>query len=588
MKLLKTVLGKLGGISKAIVRFPMAFLALVTLTTINAVSIENNHDFSKQILSLVFAVFCFIVADILSEHFGKAILTKIIFNFIAAVISIGYYLFVLSLDNISMSLRVETIVTIFALFISFIWVPSINGRADFNDVFMSIFKAFFTSAFYSAIIWGGISLIIAAVDTLLVKVNENAYAHTANIIWVVWAPMLMLSLVPVFSDDEIEDEKIQKACSCPRFLEILLSYVLVPLVSIYTLVLLLYIVKTIFTKNWNDNLLEPMVLSYCIAVLLLYILLSNLINRFAITFRKIFPKILAPIALFQIVSSMIIVSSEGIIHSRYFVLMFGLYAVICGILLSIIPTRKNGIIAILAIAFALVCITPKIDAFSTSYASQSSIIQNILKKNNMLNDNNITPNANVSEDDKINLTRAVLYFESVNELKRLEFLPKNFEAYKDFKSIFGFDTINVYTQNEQTSKSFTLDSSQLIEIGSYDYLSNINLQMPEQIIDQVCGSLNKNGNNYKLLLNVKDDNGTISIKDAGGNEIISVPLETIFDRINDIETVSMKGQVSAEKLTFDFENSAAKIRIVFRDVSIYNSGSEMNRYANAFVLVSIK
>ena len=588
MKLLKSVWCKLGGISKAVVRFPIVFLALVTLTTINAVSIENEHDFSKQLFSLVFAVFCFIVASVLSEHFGKTFVTKIIFDLVAAFVSIAYYLMILSSNHITTSIRVKTIVAIFALFISFIWIPSIEAKVNFNAVFMSVFKAIFTSAFYSAIIWGGISLIIAAIDALLINVNENAYSHTANIVWVVWAPMLFLSLIPLFSGNEIDDERVKKASSCPRFLEVLLSYVLVPLAAVYTIVLLLYIVKTIYTSNWNDNLLEPLILSYCIAVLLLYILLSDLKNRFATIFRKVFPKLLVPIALFQIVSSAIIVYSEGIVHSRYFVLMFGLYSVICGILLSILPPQKNGIIAVLAIAFALVCIIPKIDAFSVSYASQRALVQNTLEKNNMLNDNIITPNSNISDDDKIKITKAVSYFESVNELKRLEFLPQNFETYKDFKDTFGFETSNVYVPNDQVSKSYTLDSSQPMEIGSYDYLSHINLQMPSEIANQEYGSVTKDGEQYSLLLNVNDNDGAIMIVDSNNNEIISVPLETLFDSIYNIDSASIKGEVSADKMTFDCDNSAAKLRVVFQNVSIYDSGSKINRYADAYILFTIK
>ena len=96
MKLFKIVWAKLGGISKAIVRYPIAFLLLLTIASINAVSIENNQDFSKQIISLVVAVFCFIVAQVLSERFGKTIFLKVIYYLAAAAISVCYYLMILS------------------------------------------------------------------------------------------------------------------------------------------------------------------------------------------------------------------------------------------------------------------------------------------------------------------------------------------------------------------------------------------------------------------------------------------------------------------------------------------------------------
>ena len=471
MKLLKTILGKLAGISKAGARFPLAFLGLIAIASINAVSIENNHDFGKQIISLVVAVFCFIVAQVLSERFGKTIISKIIFYLAATAISIGYYFVILTENDISLSISVKTTVAIFALLVSFIWIPSIKGKSDFNAVFMSIFKAIFTSAFFSAIIWGGISLIIVAVDQLLINVNQHAYLHTANIVWVVFASMLFLSLIPTFNGKETDEERIKKASSCPRFLEVLLSYVLVPLEAIYSLVLLLYIVKTVFTSNWNNNLLEPLSLSYCISVILLYVLVSDIKNRFATIFRKVFPKLLVLIALFQIVSSVTTVFSDGIVHTSYFVLMFGLYCVICGILLSIFPPKKNGIIAAIAIAFALVCITPRMDAFSVSFASQSSIIENTLEKNDMLKNSTVTPNANVSEEDKTKIVSAFSYINRINDTDRLDFLPDDFESYKDFEQTFGFPTKSYYAPIDTVNKHYTNDSLQLIDIGNYVNMS---------------------------------------------------------------------------------------------------------------------
>ena len=52
----------------------------------------------------------------------------------------------------------------------------------------------------------------------------------------------------------------------------LLSYVLVPLASVYPLVLVIYMLKTIVLGTWTDNLLEPLLLSYLIGLILIYIL----------------------------------------------------------------------------------------------------------------------------------------------------------------------------------------------------------------------------------------------------------------------------------------------------------------------------
>ena len=589
MKLLKSISDKLGEISKAIIRFPITFLILTAIAVLNGISIETTHDFWKIIITLVFSVFCFITANAFSERFDTHLM-KIVFPLAAALVSVGYYFMIMPFGKATVPLGVKTAIAVFALFLLFLWIPSIKEKADFNAVFMSVFKAFFTSAFFSAIIWGGISLIIRATDMLLIRISSNAFAHTANIIWVVWAPMLMLSLIPVFGD-KADEEKVLKASGCPKFLEVLLSYVLVPLVAVYTVVLLLYMVKTVISGSWNNNLLEPLIISYCIAVLLLYILISRLENKFASIFRMVFPKILIPIALFQLVSSIITAFSDGIVYTRYFVIIFTLYSVICGILLSFLPVKKNGVIAVLAIVFAVICITPQIDAFSVSFKSQESIAENVLKSNGMLSDNKVTPKSDISQTDKIKLTKSIEYINGNDEINRLEFLSDGFDFYSDFEKTFGFQT----TYEEGASENgngdyfyYSLDMSTPMKIDSFDYMSSVSVYMPGDATNETQGTVVKGTEKYRLILNIDNESGTISIKASDNNEIISADLETMFDSLSKYGSANEKGTLPVEKMSFDFENTAAKMKIVFKDVSITNSNNERSRNAEIYVLYSIK
>ncbi len=588
MKLLMAIRNKLGGVANAIIRFPVTFLLLICVAVVISVSIENHHDYGIELISLTFAVFCFLVPQALSERFAKKIMTKIVFYITAAAISVGTYLLVRNVGEVNTIVLVNTGVAVFALFIAFIWIPSIKGSADFNVVFMSVFKSFFTSAFYSSVLWGGISLIIIAVDTLLVKLNGNIYGHTANIIWVVWAPMLFLSLIPVFGKEDADNEKVKKASEYPKFLEIVLSYILVPLASVYTFVLLIYIMKTVIGGSWNDNLLEPLMLSYCIAILLLYILLSRLENRFAVTFLKVFPIFLTLIAFFQIVSSSITVSSFGIVHSRYFVLMFGLYSVICGILLFIFPVKKNGIVAVLAICFAVVCITPYLNSFSVSIASQRSLMNNTLEKNNMLSENTIIPNPDIPDNDKLIISRSVAYFSSIDKIEVLGYLPENYNDYDNFKNTFGFKIQDTFIPGENFEKYYELIKKEPFEITGFDYMSLIDFGLPDNRSDLEYGEINIDGSRYHLLLNINDFKGTIEITDADKNELISVPLESLFDQISLNVPTNEKGIVTADMMTFDYENDAVKLRIIVNHASIYSTSFESTSYANCFVVFTIK
>ena len=175
-----------------------------------------------------------------------------------------------------------------------------------------------------------------------------------------------------------------RAAKCPKFFEILISYIIIPLITVFTIILLVYIIKNIGGEFWSDNLLEPMIVSYSISVIVVYLLASELENKFTVLFRKILPKVLVPIVVFQIISSLLSLSETGITHTRYYVILYGLFAAVSGILLSFLPVRKNGSVAALLIIFSIFSIVPPVDAFSISKSSQINLVEKVLLENKML------------------------------------------------------------------------------------------------------------------------------------------------------------------------------------------------------------
>lgn len=588
MKLLAAVRGKLGDVAAAVTRFPGTFLILLALAVLMSVSIETNNDYDTEMLSLAFAAFCFLTAQVLSERAGGKLPIRLLLYAAAAALAAGHYLLIRGAADIDTVIAVNTATGVFALFIAFIWIPSFKGNADFNVVFLSVFKALFTAAFYTGILFGGISLILVAVDTLLFNLGDTFFEHTATYIWLVWAPMLFLSLVPVFLKDDPENEKVKKASAYPKFLEVVLSYILVPLASVYTLVLLLYIIKTAAAGSWNDNLLEPLLLSYCIAVLILYILVSRLDNRFTLFFRKFFPIFLTFIAFFQIVSSAITVSALGIVHGRYFVLMFGLYAVICGILLFMLPVRKNGITAVLAVCFALVCVLPFAGAFPVSITSQTSVLRNTLERNNMLSGDTVTPNPDIPEDDKIAVSSSVLYLSNIGRGNLPSYIPADYANYDVFEKAFGFTPEHAFRPGVQTEKYYELNRGEPFSVAGYDYMSLIDFGLPDSRAGAEYGKAETGDSTYTVSIDIKGMTGTLKIMDNGGNELISVPVEELFEKISLVTPSSEKGVVTAEMMTFDYESDAVRLRIIVNNASIYSSSFETSSWLSGFLLFSLK
>ena len=401
MKIIAFFKNRLRGLTDAISRYPLTTAFLVIAAIINAIDINNEKDLSKTLLTLAVGAFLSAVSQVVYERFFSKTSIRFGLMIFVIVLTAGYYLIILPASTLSMEIMIRTSVALFALLFAFIWVPVIKSKISFNNSFMIAFKAFFNSLLFSVVIFGGVALIISAIDLLIFSVDYRAYSHAGNIIFILFAPMYFLSLIPIYpgeSNKGPEETKRQtdvvlKAAKCPKFFEILISYIIIPLIAVFTIILLVYIIKNIGGEFWSDNLLEPMIVSYSIFVIVVYLLASELENKFTVLFRKILPKVLVPIVVFQIISSLLSLSETGITHTRYYVILYGLFAAVSGILLSFLPVRKNGSVAALLIIFSIFSIVPPVDAFSISKSSQINLVEKVLLENKMLEEDTITPNS---------------------------------------------------------------------------------------------------------------------------------------------------------------------------------------------------
>lgn len=581
MKWLKKCKDRLTGLTDAISRFPLTTLFLLAAVLVNAYSISTEKDNTKLLLTFILGAFLSAVTQVVYERFFSKFSSRLVLIGTAMILTGGYYLIVWPAPNLSTEIEIRTVVAMFALLWAFIWVPVIKSSNSFNKSFMITFKSFFISLFFSGIIFIGIDIILVAFNELIFQIGYTAYPHTANVIFILFAPLYFLSLNPHYSRSK--HDIIDQAAHCPKFLEILLSYILIPLLGVFTLILVSYIFKTIGGAFWNDNLLEPMLVSYAITVILLYILVSELENKFTVFFRKVFPKVLIPIVLFQIASSVISLTDTGITHTRYYVILFGLFAIMAGGLLSFLPVRKNGMIAALLIIFSAISIIPPVDAFTISRNSQISTLENELLKYDMLENNQIKPNETVSEKDRGIITDTVHYLNRMGYLKEIDWIPKSFDVYNDFEDTFGFREYQASGEENQ-SVYLTVEPPMSINIASFDRFVQADLYPFDNNGEKEISHFKNENKTFSLLEETKDKRIDLKVADQNGKELIRFNTQEIFDKFDDYQPD--KGTIKAEEATFTKENDRAKITIVVQNVSIEKQSKQNN--AVVFVFIQIK
>lgn len=600
MKIIEGLKIKMKGLLQAISRYPLTMFFLLALVVVNAISINNrNEDYSKYLFTFLVGALLSIVSQQIYERFFAKFGVRILLMGGAILFSAVYYFTLRSASAFSIETGIKTAVIMFALVIAFIWVPTIKSKITFNESFMSTFKAIFITLLFTAVIAAGISAIIFAIDSLLFSMDNRTTSHALNIVFSLFAPIFFLSFTPPYegkrdvnqTNEELalREEQIKRAISCPKNLGILISYIIIPLAAVYTVILLFYVILNIRGDFWTKNLLEPLLVSYAITVILVYILASNLENKFASLFRKIFPKVLIPIVLFQTIASILKIREMGITHGRYYVILFGIFAIIAGLVFSFLPTKKNGMIAPILIVFAVISITPPIDAFTVSRVNQTNLLKSVLVKNNMLENNKIIPNSSISTADKRMITKTVSYIDSMNYANKIDWLPDHIFYYDNFKKTFGF--IEVYDQSNglETQNQFAYldwNLSPVLNIENYDRMIHLNINSSEVGTDQAI-PITKGGRSFTLSKQPKGDTFIIRLMDKQDKELIQMDTKEIFNEVlkNYQESAEGKGNMlTVEKATVTKENDQIKMSVLVNSAEFYNSQYNGDFY----VLLKIK
>ena len=600
MKLLDKIWEKISSLVEALSRYPLTVAFLVAAVVVNAMAIEQDVDYTRYFLTFLVGAFLGFALQAGWERFSDKTSVRIAAMALGLVLTLGYFLIVRQYTSTSTETWIRTSIALFALLIAYIWVPVIKSEVSFNQGFMAAFKAFFNSLLFSGVLFTGITLIITAIDLLLFRVSDKSYLHTLNSVGILFTPIYFLSLIPVYpgaadknrSPGQLEQnrEKVHRAYQCPKFLEVLISYIVIPMLTVYTVILIIYIARNITGNFWIDNRLEPMLVSFAIAVILIYILVSNLENKVAEWFRKIFPKVLVPIVLFQIAASLLRIQETGITYGRYYAILFGIFAAVSGILMCFMAVRKNGIIAALLIGFSLFSIIPPVDAFTISRTSQAGRLTDILVENKMLENNTIRPNASVSEADKKIISDSVNYLVMMEYTTDISYLGADFDVYEDFYNTFGFYR---YDENpyRQDSVYLNLNQQSPLNISGYETFVIANFYTMDEKMDPIICNFESAGKTYTLSRAKTGAAGALVLTNTDGQELMQIDMKDVFDQFDTSQSGNYKISkdfMNADEATYTEENDQAVISLVAMFVAIEKSGSEPLYNGDFYLLVHIK
>ncbi len=561
------------------VRFPVVLLLLAGITITVSMLIENNFSENEEFLTRlifagIFGVFFGTAAQFTAERLEPLKRFQWLLRTVTFGAAVLYFFLMTSPAQNDGAIAIRLFVTCFALFALYLYVPSTKDAADFVSIALTNFKSAFVALLYGVILFLGLLAIYYAVDLLLIDLNSNLPSHLAAIVFIFFTPVYFLSLLPYFnSTEKAEQEKRDAAAAYPRFLAILISYIAIPLVFTFSAVLAAYFIKILITMNWPVGQIGPMVLVYSAVGLLLYILSGHLTDRFALLYRKLFPILLIPFVALQLTSVYIRLNAYGVTESRYYVALFGIFSIVCSLYLIFSKFKKQRMIALLAACFAIFSILPIFGAFHISRASQTARVEQILEKNGMLQDDQLTPKTDIPDEDKQEITSIINYMQGMGHLNGLSWLPEEYKkdsrTYIDFEKVFGFSPYYESTPSGEypTFINLGLNYNTPIDITGFESFSRISFYS-EAPKDNNTATFLIAGKEY-VIKQMPTDNEKLlfSVFDPAGNVVLDISLDDFLKQVAK-KGGDPKSQVPPEDVTFDISNNTIRLRLILENINL--------------------
>jgi hypothetical protein len=556
VKIIKSLTKLSLGISSSIKRFPITIFYSTSVAIMIIIMTELGSTLSTEIEEMLTRITMTLALGIplsLSSRVyferkeEKSSFKLIVYYIFSAIIQLLFYL--LLLRELTMVTITRFVGINIVFYLCFIFIPYMLNKKNFELYVINIFTSFLITYVYSAVLYAGLSAILFAIDNLLgIKINSNFYFYTFLIVALFFAPAYFLAYVP-------KENKVSMKFAYSKILKILLTYIVMPLLTIYTFILYLYFGKIIISMEWPIGLVSHLVLWFSLILTLVLFFIAPIKDdiKWTCAFSKWAPRIILPILIMMFISMGIRINAYGITENRYYVFVLGLWIFGTMIYLSLAKERKNILIPISLSIIILLSILGPISSYSISRYSQSNRLESILINNNLLKDGKIQPSSeDISIEDRQSISSILTYFENNHNLNNLDVLPEEFTM-NDMEETFGFSYENPYYINNDYFYYVRDMESNILDIADFDYfIDTRNLYGPTQAQNEL----------FTLSIN----HNIVSI-DFGNNKLYEKDLSDFVTQLHEKYGFIQKGnEVSEADLTLEDENEDYRFKFIINNI----------------------
>lgn len=369
---------------QVILRFPLQVVVtlLAILTCFTLIDFKGNTTAQWNLLEVLFlcnlALVLLLSADLFAEankldkvkQWGLRLLCL-------AVCALLYFTLQPHLNNAD-KFRIGLLAFSFHLLVAFapfIKQGNLHGFWEYNKL---LFLRILMAGLYAAVLFAGLSIALVAINGLFnVKIESAVYLRLLTVVGIGFTTLFFLAGVPA------DFNKINTTQGpYPKGLKIFTQYVLIPLLTIYLVILLVYEAKILISWELPKGMVSTLILGYSVfgvlSLLLVYPIKEQEGNGWIRLFSRWFYLMMIPLVVLLLLAVWKRVSNYGITEPRYILIILALWlSIITGYFLI---SRKDNIkiIPVSLCILALLATYGPQSAFSVSRYSQTQRLKKLI------------------------------------------------------------------------------------------------------------------------------------------------------------------------------------------------------------------
>ncbi len=569
-------------------RFPLALLCSIFATYVCCSFISNNKFAAENVMihllmTIYLGMLSFVSITLFFNRYTIRESTQWIINLIIVGLMIVYFKR-LPDEEISMIVMAQFFILTLAAHLSVAFSPylvtlEINGFWQYNK---TLFIRFITTTLYSSVLYIGLSLALLAIDNLFdVNIPDKTYGYLACLIGIVFNTWFFLAGIP----ENIQQLEINQ--DYPKGLRVFTQFVLLPLVTIYLVILYTYTAKILITMLWPHGWVSYLIIGFStagiLALLLVWPLREDENHKWISNYTKGFFMALFPLIVLLFFAIGRRVVEYGITENRYFIIALAIW-LFANAIYFLVSKRKNiKVIPMSLFVVALLSGFGPISGFSISERSQINRLEKILIKNNILENGKVKRSKNkISSDDQIAISSIIYYITIAHSYKDLQpYFNQNLDSLiHPEKSNYIFKPVAImelmgleynlsktdYSENPHGYPNYHYSSQtqNYLNVTGYDFEFPIKIYCYNESGDRKFSN--------KVLLDsipfnwdYKKGDWFVTLK-YGSDSTLKIDLTPLLfqlKRINGMESY----EVSPNLMTIDFANETMSGRFIIQDIN---------------------